>query len=231
MSDDESAAGNKFDVAKKVALGGALVTGAAIAFSTFWSTYDSGTRRKRKLSEVIPGAIDSSATALKRVLSAMDAALSTAPDAPPDGSGRVREQPRLDGDTAVSRNGPQASPPLLGGAPGPSPDGEIAGIRMAASPLLSGGAQGSSAKHAVESDAVELTTKGYAYGRNAACHQWFVARWQRTNDSSVRVEYLSTMDGNTSSLALPSQKKTTIPSSCVREDAPANAFEAPAPNR
>mmetsp|Transcript_48911 Transcript_48911/g.97585 ORF Transcript_48911/g.97585 Transcript_48911/m.97585 type:complete len:185 (-) Transcript_48911:81-635(-) len=82
---------------------------------------------------------------------------------------------------------------------------------------------------ALEQDA-ELVTpkKGYAYGANAERQQWFVAQWLDTStELSVRVEYLSTMDGNTSSLALPSQKKTTILKSFVREDAPSDPFELP----
>lgn len=81
---------------------------------------------------------------------------------------------------------------------------------------------------APEQDAELMTPKqGYAYGANAERQQWFVAQWVDTTELSVRVEYLSTMDGNASSLALPSQKKTTILKCFVREDAPSDPFELP----
>ena len=68
---------------------------------------------------------------------------------------------------------------------------------------------------------------GFAYGANAERQQWFIAQWHETSENSVRVEYLSTMKGEKSSLALPSQRKTTIPKRFARVDAPANAFESP----
>ena len=77
MSDKEPVTGSKYDLAKRLALGGAVVAGAAIAFGTFVSAYDSGTRSKRKHAEVVPAAIDGTATALKRVFFAMDNALSS----------------------------------------------------------------------------------------------------------------------------------------------------------
>jgi hypothetical protein len=73
----------------------------------------------------------------------------------------------------------------------------------------------------------EIMTVGYAYGANAERQQWFIAQWHETSGSHVRVEYLSTMDGEKSSLMLPSPKKSTIPKKFVRVDAPSNAFESP----
>ena len=68
---------------------------------------------------------------------------------------------------------------------------------------------------------------GFAYGANAERQQWFNAQWHETSENSVRVEYLSTMNGEKSCLVLPSQRKTIIPKRFVRVDAPANAFESP----
>jgi len=68
---------------------------------------------------------------------------------------------------------------------------------------------------------------GFAYGANAERQQWFNAQWHETSENFVRVEYLSTMNGEKACLALPSQRKTTISKRFVRVDAPANAFESP----
>jgi hypothetical protein len=68
---------------------------------------------------------------------------------------------------------------------------------------------------------------GFAYGANAERQQWFNAQWHETSENSVRVEYLSTMNGEKSCLVLPSQRKTIIPKIFVRVDAPANASESP----
>ena len=167
VSDATSA--SRYGTAARFALGGAVVGSAIVALSTFWSVCNRDQQSKRKLAEIIPGAIDDSCKAFKQAFAAVEG-----------------------GEACTSPN---------------------------VTPTLSDSDQES-----------ELTTmrKGYAYGANAERQQWFVARWQETTaEMSVRVEYLSTMDGHTSSLALPSQKKTTILKAFVREDAPSDPFVVP----
>jgi len=72
----------------------------------------------------------------------------------------------------------------------------------------------------------DVVMTGYAYGNGPDGKQWFVAKWQDATDTTVRVEYLSTLDGNSSSLAIPSVKKTTIEKKYVRSTAPVDRFEA-----
>ena len=67
---------------------------------------------------------------------------------------------------------------------------------------------------------------GYAYGTGAdGKKQWFCATWQNSTAGKVRVEYLTTLLGSSSSLSLPSVRKTSIDEKYVREDFPTDAFE------
>ena len=71
----------------------------------------------------------------------------------------------------------------------------------------------------------EVVHQGYAYGAGADGPQWFHATWQAASNSSVRVEYVSTLDGTSSILALPSPRKTIIANKFVRKVRPASRFE------
>jgi len=169
--------GKGYNTIRKIAIGGAVVGGAAYAFTKFASAWKNGEAKKRKLIDWLPNAVDDSAQGFKQAFAAFSSGYTDFIDHTNETSGLTRVTTAPVQESAATENGTMIC--------------------------------------------------GFAYGANNGVQQWFSAQWHETSENSVRVEYLSTMDGEKSSLALPSPKKTTIPKNMVRVDAPPNAFGSP----